>query len=392
MHESPAARELLHTFGRLGLLSFGGPAGQIALMHRLLVDEKRWITEREFLAALNFCMLLPGPEAMQLATYCGWKLKGWKGGLAAGLLFVLPGSALLIALAALYVNFGALALVASAFAGVKAAVLAILAQALIRMGGRALKSGWQMALAALAFIAIAFGGVPFALILAVAGLAGFLLSPKPQAKAEAFKPRWRSLAATIALWLAIWLGPVALLLASLGPSHVLSRLALFFSKIAVITFGGAYAILSVVADEAVRQGWLTTAQMIDGLGLAETTPGPLILVLLFVGYLAAGLPGAITTLWVTFAPCFMWIFALGPYIRDLEARPRLAGALSGITAAVIGIIANLGFWFGLHTLTGWQPIMLALAAAFLLFRLKWGIVALMAAMSVASIALSFIPG
>ena len=391
MLESPAGPDLLRTFGKLGLLSFGGPAGQIALMHRMLVEERRWICEREFQAALNFCMLLPGPEAMQLATYCGWKLKGWAGGLAAGLLFVAPGSVVLMSLAALYVNFGTLPVVTAAFLGVKAAVLAILVQALLRMGRRALQTRLHVAIAGLALLAIAVAGLPFPLILAGAALAGVLQAARSDKPAPAFSPRWGALGATVALWLAIWLVPVGVLLATLGPEHVLAKLALFFSKIAVITFGGAYAILSVVADEAVRQGWLTAAQMIDGLGLAETTPGPLILVLLFVGYLAAGLPGALTTLWVTFAPCFLWIFALAPYVGELQARPRLAAALAGITAAVIGIIANLGLWFAINTLQAWQPALLAAAAAFLLFRLNWGIVPLMAAMSAASLALSFIP-
>lgn len=365
-------------------------------MHKVLVEEKRWLSESEYLCALNFCMLLPGPEAMQLATYAGWKLRGVRGGLLAGLLFVLPGSAVILTLAALYAHFGALPLVGAAFLGIKAAVLAILAQALIRIARRALKTPLHWLIAGLALLAIGLAHLPFALIIAAAALTGYLTqkaeaTPSPMAHVPP-----GHLLKTVPLWLFIWLAPVAWLTLALGSGHVLSQLAFFFSKLAVITFGGAYAVLSVMAGEAVRQGWLSPAQMMDGLGLAETTPGPLILVTLFVGYLAAGMWGALITLWVTFAPCFLWIFAGAPYVETLSARPRLTGALAGVTAAVVGVILHLGLWFAAHTLWPAGPdaraMALALLAFALTFWLRAGMTLMLACLAAAGLALAFIPG
>ena len=401
----PALSEATKTFAQIGWLSFGGPAGQIALMHRMLVEERGWLTERQFLNALNFCMLLPGPEAMQLATYAGWKLHGARGGLIAGLLFVAPGALIILTLSALYAWFGTLAPVTALFLGIKAAVLAILAQALFRLSQRALKTPLNWALAAAAFFALAILALPFPLIIAGAALAGYFLNAKDKTPPTPIKLNATDLARTVLIWLSIWLAPVAALLAILGPDHVLAELGLFFSKLAIITFGGAYAVLTVMAEEAVAQGWINPAQMIDGLGLAETTPGPLILVTQFVGFLAGykemgsiagGLAGAAITLWVTFAPCFLWIFAGAPYVEALATRPRLTAALSGITAAVVGVILNLGLWFAYHTLwmdgLNWKAVALSLIGAFLLFRLNWGIPALLASLALAGLALSYFPG
>ena len=401
----PALSEATKTFAQIGWLSFGGPAGQIALMHRMLVEERGWLTERQFLNALNFCMLLPGPEAMQLATYAGWKLHGARGGLIAGLLFVAPGALIILTLSALYAWFGTLAPVTALFLGIKAAVLAILAQALFRLSQRALKTPLNWALAAAAFFALAILALPFPLIIAGAALAGYFLNAKDKTPPTPIKLNATDLARTVLIWLSIWLAPVAALLAILGPDHVLAELALFFSKLAIITFGGAYAVLTVMAEEAVAQGWINPAQMIDGLGLAETTPGPLILVTQFVGFLAGykemgsiagGLAGAAITLWVTFAPCFLWIFAGAPYVEALATRPRLTAALSGITAAVVGVILNLGLWFAYHTLwmdgLNWKAVALSLIGAVLLFRLNWGILPLLASLALAGLALSDFPG
>ena len=401
----PALSEATKTFAQIGWLSFGGPAGQIALMHRMLVEERGWLTERQFLNALNFCMLLPGPEAMQLATYAGWKLHGARGGLIAGLLFVAPGALIILTLSALYAWFGTLAPVTALFLGIKAAVLAILAQALFRLSQRALKTPLNWALAAAAFFALAILALPFPLIIAGAALAGYFLNAKDKTPPTPIKLNATDLARTVLIWLSIWLAPVAALLAILGPDHVLAELGLFFSKLAIITFGGAYAVLTVMAEEAVAQGWINPAQMIDGLGLAETTPGPLILVTQFVGFLAGykemgtiagGLAGAAITLWVTFAPCFLWILAGAPYVEALATRPRLTAALSGITAAVVGVILNLGLWFAYHTLwmdgLNWKAVALSLIGAVLLFRLNWGIPALLASLALAGLALSYFPG
>jgi chromate transporter len=377
--------EAFRVWLRIGLLSFGGPAGQIALMHRMLVDERRWIGETRFLHALNYCMLLPGPEAQQLAVYVGWLMHRTVGGLVAGLLFVLPGAFGILALSAFYALYGGVGPVAALFFGLKAAVLAIVVQALVRVGRRALKGPAPLALAVLAFVAIFFLGVPFPLVVLAAGLVGLAagVSGHPAFAAGAGHGAAAGLADRDSLlgegtpaharvdrgWairvggacLLLWALPVVGLLLAYGRGHVLTEMALFFSKMAVVTFGGAYAVLAYVAQQAVEvHGWLAPGEMLDGLGLAETTPGPLILVLQFVGFLGAfrggtGLPpllagalGAALTTWVTFAPCFLWIFLGAPFVEALRGNRALGSALSAITAAVVGVIANLALWFALH--------------------------------------------
>jgi chromate transporter len=380
-------REALRVWLRIGLESFGGPAGQIAVMHRVLVEERRWIGEERFLHALSYCMLLPGPEAQQLATYIGWLLHRTPGGLAAGLLFVLPGALVMGVLASLYAAFGNLPLVAALFFGIKPAVLALVLEAVLRIGRRALAHPAHVAIAAGAFVAIFGFGVPFPAIVASAAALGLVLAravpstlggDAPAAAAGAAphvdalldgdlpghaRPDVARALRVAGLWLAIWLAPVAALVAALGEQHVFSQIALFFSKLAVVTFGGAYAVLAYIAQEAVgHYGWLAPGEMLDGLGLAETTPGPLILVAQFVGHVAAhrdpgGLPawlagaiGAAITLWVTFAPCFLWIFVGAPWVERLRGSRALRGALVGITAAVVGVVLNLAVWFSLHVL------------------------------------------
>ena len=328
--------EALRTWAKIGCLSFGGPAGQIAMMHHVLVEEKKWLSEERYLTALNFCMLLPGPEAMQLATYAGWSLHGWRGGLAAGLLFVLPGALVVLALSMIYASFGDLPLVSALFYGVKAAVLAIVIEALIRIARRALKLRSDWLLAGLAFLALYLFDLSFPLVIAAAAIVGFLRTNRTTAvREESGNVDWRHTAATVALWLALWLGPLALIIAFFGPHHVFATTALFFSKLAIVTFGGAYAVLSYMAQQAVDvHGWLGPKEMIDGLGLAETTPGPLILVTEFVGYLAGyrqaggiwgGLAAAAITLWMTFVPCFLWIMAGAPYIAKLGIHAAHTG-------------------------------------------------------------------
>ena len=354
--------ETVRVWGRIGLLSFGGPAGQIALMHRVIVAEKGWLSEKEYLSALNFCMLLPGPEATQLATYAGWKLHGTKGGLAAGLLFVAPGAAIVLTLSMLYAAFGKVPVVDAVFYGIKAAVLAIVIEALLRVARRALRTRGDWVIAGLAFLALFCFGLPFPLVILAAAVFGFWRGSGVAEEHEGELPSWRVLAGTVALWGGIWLAPLALLALLLGPDHVLTQLGVFFSKLAVVTFGGAYAVLAYMAQAAVEtKGWLTAKEMIDGLALAETTPGPLILVTEFVGYFAGlrgmgsvwgGIAGAAVTLWATFAPCFLWVFAFAPYVAAIGKRPKLAGALAAITAAVVGVILNLSLWFGLHVLFG----------------------------------------
>jgi chromate transporter len=368
--------EITRVFARIGLLSFGGPAAQIALMHREIIETRRWLDEADYLRALSFCMLLPGPEAMQLATWIGWRRGGVAGGLIAGGLFVLPGALVVLALSMVYAAFGNLPLVAAMFYGVQAAVLGIVLHALLRVAGRALKATWHRAVAALAFVALFAFAVPFPVVIAAAAVTGWWLSrgtPKPAAP-----PPLPAGAAGFALrqalvWGAVWLVPLALL--GLLEGGLLWDIGVFFSKLAVVTFGGAYAVLAWMTQEVVQtRGWLTTEDMIAGLGLAETTPGPLILVNQFVGYLAAwkqggvliGLAGAAVALWMTFAPCFLWIFAGAPFVERLAGQPRLSAALAGITAAVVGVIANLSLWFALHVLFGslsvWQagPLRLTL--------------------------------
>jgi chromate transporter len=361
----PSFSEAMRVWTRIGFTSFGGPAGQIALMHKILVDEKRWLDERTYLLALNFCTLLPGPEAMQLATYSGWRLHGLTGGLAAGLMFVLPGAALILALSMFYAEFGSAPAVSAVFTGIKAAVLAIVIEALLRISKKSLKDATEYTVAALSFAAIFFFRVPFPLIVLAAGLFGFWrgLGQKPDtAAASAVVVPLQQTLGTIAIWLAIWILPLAAVALIFGTDHVLARLALFFSKLAVVTFGGAYAVLAYMAQDVVQlYGWLKPGEMLDGLGLAETTPGPLILVTEFVGFLAAyrqggempivmGIAGAAVTLWATFAPCFLYIFAGAPYIEQLKSAPRLKSALSAITAAVVGVVLNLSVWFAVHVI------------------------------------------
>jgi chromate transporter len=341
---------------KIGCLSFGGPAAQIALLHRELVDEKKWLDERDFLSALNFCMLLPGPEAMQLATYAGWKLHKTKGGLIAGLLFVLPGAAVVLALSIIYSYFGKLPLLEAIFWGIKCAVVIIVLEALLRVSKKALKTSLDWAVAAAAFTGLFVFAIPFPIIILAAGVFGFIMQKQTKpSQGQALPPHFETLK-TIATWLAIWFLPLMALHVLLGPNNLLVQLAIFFSKLSVVTFGGAYAVLSYMGQHVVETThWLTTAQMMDGLALAETTPGPLILVGQFVGFTAAqngGLWQAIAAslifLWATFVPCFLWIFAGAPYIEYLKASPRLSSALSRITAAVAGVILNLSLWFALH--------------------------------------------
>ncbi len=362
--ERPSFAELTQVFGKIGLLSFGGPAAQIALMHRMLVEEKKWLDEPTYLSALNFCMLLPGPEAMQLATYAGWRLHGLKGGLAAGLLFVVPGAIVVLVLTMIYAAFGQVPLIQALFAGVKAAVLVIVVEALLRVAKRALKQPAHWVIAGLAFVALFFFAVPFPIVIIAAAIVGAMLlkgASAPVADASTATPiSFAGTLSTIGAWLVVWWAPVALAALALGPGHVIVDIGVFFSKLAVVTFGGAYAVLAYMAQQAVEaKGWLSAGQMLDGLGLAETTPGPLILVTEFVGFLGAlrssgswgiAVLGALMTLWVTFAPCFLWIFAGAPYIERIRRVPWLSSALSAITAAVVGVILNLSLWFALQVL------------------------------------------
>ncbi len=378
--------EALRTWSRVALNSFGGPAGQIAVMHRILVEEKRWVSEERFLHALSYCMLLPGPEAQQLATYLGWLLHRTPGGLAAGILFVLPGFVTILALSLLYVAYGDVSWVEGIFFGVKSAVLALVLEALLRIGRRALGHPAQLAVAAAAFFAIFFLAVPFPWIVLAAGGIGLLGSrmlprafrpPEPTAPAgeaavvdaildrtrEVTRPSFARALRVGTLGLALWWIPIAALAWLRGGEDVFTRIALFFSKLAVVTFGGAYAVLAYMAQQAVEAyGWVTPGEMLDGLGMAETTPGPLIQVVQFVGFLAAhrnpgdlppwlaGTLAALLTTWVTFVPCFLWIFLGAPWIEHLRGSRPLRGALAGITAAVVGVVLNLAIWFSLHTL------------------------------------------
>lgn len=354
----PSWEQMIRVFGRIGLLSFGGPAAQIALMHRELVDRRPWLTEDGFLRALSLCMLLPGPEAMQLATYAGWRLRGTAGGLLAGLLFVIPGALLIAVLAMGYAAYGQLPLVQAAFLGIKAAVIIVVFQALRKLAAKALHGGTGWVLAIASFVALFVFGLPFPLIILVAGLWGALFAATPAA--QTYVPDTGVQAhsiRTVVFWGSLWAAP--LIIVWLMGQDFLLRLGLFFSKLAVVTFGGAYAVLAYMTQTVVQtHGWITTDQMIDALGLAETTPGPLILVTEFVALLAgfaqSGLSGAITAgslaLWVTFTPCFLWIFLAGPYLERISAQPALAAALRAITAAVVGVIANLSVWFALHVI------------------------------------------
>jgi len=435
--------EAARTWWRIALLSFGGPAGQIAVMHRILVEEKGGIGERRFLHALNFCMLLPGPEAQQLATYVGWLLHGVRGGLIAGLLFILPGFAAMMVLSWLYFTYGGLAEVEALFLGLQAAVLAIVLEAVRRIGARALANRTLVALAAAAFVAIFFLAVPFPLIVLAAGVTGYLggragapafAAPAPgdSAPADALgeevpdhaRPSWRRTARVGVILLLLWLGPVGLVAAWLGPDHVFTEIGLFFSAMAVATFGGAYAVLAYVAQQAVENyGWLQPGEMLAGLGLAETTPGPLILVTQFVGFLGAarqatgldpilaGAIGATIATWVIFTPSFLWIFVGAPFSERLRGNRALSAALTAITAAVVGVILNLALWFALHALFGEVrklaagplrfdvPVpetlnvpALALTAAALIavFRFRVGTLAVLAGCALAGLLLGFV--
>jgi len=402
----PSLTEFTQVFARIGLLSFGGPAAQIALMHRELVEQRAWLTESEYLRALSFCMMLPGPEAMQLATYCGWRLRGTMGGLIAGLLFVGPGALIILILAMLYAAYGDLPLMAALLRGVQAAVLAIVLHALWKVAKRALKGRLHWALAIAAFTALFVFNLPFPLVVLGAGLIGFFTSHATAPQTPQPPIQWGQSLRPAALWAAIWLVPLAALW--LFNTGFLFEIAFLFSKLAVLTFGGAYAVLAWLTQAIVHdKSWLTLPQMIDALGLAETTPGPLILVTQFVAYLAGhglggiplGLAAAAIALWMTFAPCFLWIFAGAPLIERLEHAPRLSGALAAITAAVVGVIANLSLWFALHVLfaqlSTWtigparliapelsslDPIAatLALLATGLIFARHWGLTATLA--------------
>ncbi len=444
----PTISEATRIWARIGLLSFGGPAGQIALMHRILVEEQRWLGERRFLHALNYCMLLPGPEAMQLAVYIGWLMHRTLGGIIAGVLFVLPGVVAIMALSWIYALYGNVGAVEALFFGLKAAVLAIVAQAVIRIGARALKNGAMIAIAAASFVAIFGFGVPFPLIILAAGLIGFLgargglsafhggeghgklgkvrvddadtlLGEETPGHAEVS----RAYAFRVsAIFLVLWLAPVALLFIALGPANVFAQIAGFFSIMAVVTFGGAYAVLAYVAQEAVQNfGWLAPGEMLDGLGMAETTPGPLIMVTQFVGFMgafreASGLSplwaatlGGLLTTWVTFTPCFLWIFLGAPFIERLRDNKVLTAVLTAITAAVVGVILNLAVWFGMHVVFDdvriitslglnldvpvWSTINLAAAALVLaalvaVFRFKLGPVTVLTGCSLAGILLA----
>ena len=439
--------EAFRVWLRVAALSFGGPAGQIAVMHRILVDEKHWISESRFLHALNYCMLLPGPEAQQLATYVGWLMHRTAGGIMAGGLFVLPGIIAIMGLSYIYAAYGHVWYIEALFFGLKAAVLAIVLQALVRVGRRALRNRVMLAFAVIAFVAIFFFAVPFPIIIIAAGVIGFVgaRSGRPEFTGAEHRGAGKSAAVESLLgedvpdharpdiaralrvgllWLSLWLVPVAALLIALGPASTFSQIALFFSKMAMVTFGGAYAVLAYVAQQAVEHyQWLRPQEMLDGLGMAETTPGPLIMVLQFVGFMAAyrdpgTLPpmlaatlGGLLATWVTFTPCFLWIFVGAPYIETLRGNKGLAGALTAITAAVVGVILNLSIWFALHTLfrettpvrsfglsfdmpifssIDVPALLLSIAAATAIFRFNLGMLTVLGGSCVAGIALRLI--
>lgn len=418
--EKPSLTQASRIWWKIGFLSFGGPAAQIALMHRETVEQQKWLSEKEFLNALNFCMLLPGPEAMQLATYSGWRLHGTIGGLIAGIAFILPGAAVILALSIVYALYGNLPIIGTFFLGIKAAVLVIVIEALIKVSKRALNLKAHYVIAALAFIGIFFLKIPYPIIVLSAGLYGYFLTRELISSEEARSTRqasFKSTLKTIALWLAIWWLPIFVLWI-FDNDGILISIATFFSKLAVVTFGGAYAVLAYMAQDVVEKfGWLTTTQMIDGLGLAETTPGPLILVTQFVGFLAAfsennlimAIIGAAVTLWVTFTPCFLWIFAGSPYIEFLSAQPKLKGALIAITAAVVGVILNLSVWFALHvmftelknahigplqfllpeiTTINFDVIILSVLSGFLLLVRHWNVILVLLTASLSGYAIS----
>ena len=440
--------DAMKVWARVAALSFGGPAGQIAVMHRIIVEEKKWIGDQRFLQALNYCTLLPGPEAQQLATYIGWLMHKTRGGLFAGILFVLPGLLAIMVLSWIYVLLGKVTLIQGLFFGLKAAVLVIVVEAVLRVGKRALKNNIMRGLAAAAFLALFLYDVPFPIVILVAGLIGYFggragmpaflaggghgkVGDKQLADAESLlgeetpehaKPNVRWSLSVAAVFLALWLVPVAALYFGLGGGNVFTKISIFFSQMAVVTFGGAYAVLAYVAQQAVdNYHWVTAGEMLDGLGMAETTPGPLIMVTQFVGFLAAwrepgALPpllaatlGGLLTTWVTFTPCFLWIFFGAPFVEALRANKALGAALGAITAAVVGVILNLAVWFALHVLFAelvpvrWlgaavelpvpgsvdvPTLVLSIAAAVAIFRFKVGMVPVLLASSLAGVVYS----
>jgi chromate transporter len=439
--------EAFRVWLRVAVLSFGGPAGQIAVMHRILVEEKNWISESRFLHALNYCMLLPGPEAQQLATYIGWLLHRTAGGIMAGGLFVLPGIIAIMGLSYIYAAFGKVGFVEALFFGLKAAVLAIVIQAVVRVGKRALRNHIMIALAAIAFVAIFFFNVPFPIIIITAGVIGYFGAKSGRAEFAAVahgggknvaaidsmlgeelpdhvRPSVPRALRVSMVWLLLWLVPVAALLIAFGQANVFSQIALFFSKMAMVTFGGAYAVLAYVAQQAVEHyHWVQPREMLDGLGMAETTPGPLIMVLQFVGFMAAyrdpgtlspmlaGTLGGLLATWVTFTPCFLWIFLGAPFVETLRGNKGLAGALTAITAAVVGVILNLSIWFALHTVfrETWPvrsfgfsfdmpvfssvdiaALLLAIAAATAIFRFNMGMLTVLGGSCAAGVLLRLV--
>jgi chromate transporter len=429
----PKYSDAVRVYAKIGMLSFGGPAGQIALMHREIVEERAWIDENQFLTALNFCHLLPGPEAQQLATWIGWKLHGIRGGVAAGMLFILPGAFVMLVLSLLYAFAANLDWFNALFLGIKAAVFAIVIQALLRIAGRSLNTNFKKILAICAFCALFLFALPFPFVVLGAGIIGAAVTTyRPQwlalkqvtdYKQDNSLTPWKQSIRAILIWGLIWAIPFILIFTLLGPEHVIWKIGIFFSQLAVVTFGGAYAVLAYMAQEAVNGfGWLQPREMADGLGLAETTPGPLIMVTQFVGFLAAfrapepftpviaGIIGAIVTTWVTFAPCFLWIFALAPWIERLQKAKWLTGGLSSITAAVVGVIANLSLWFAIHVLFSavvqksagpvhfdmpvltsldWQAALLTIAALVMIFAFKWNVLRTLGVSALAGLIFSF---
>jgi len=456
--ESPAPSfpEALRVWIKVALLSFGGPAGQIAVMHRILVEQKRWISESRFLHALNYCMLLPGPEAQQLATYIGWLLHGTRGGLIAGGLFVLPGFLSILVLSVLYAVFQQAVVVQALFFGLKAAVLAVVVEAVVRIGRRALANAVMVGIAALAFVGIFFFEVPFPAVVLGAGTIGlvggrlrpdvFHVTQSRQAAATGegrdgaahgpraaategrsmpdVRPTAARAARVLAVWLLLWFVPIGALAAWLGPSHVLVTEAVFFSKAALVTFGGAYSVLAYIGQQAVDTfGWLRPGEMLDGLSMAETTPGPLIQVVQFVGFMGAyrnpapfdpmtaALLGSVVTTWVTYVPCFLWIFLGAPYVERLRGNAIVSAALSCITAAVVGVVLNLAVWFALHVIfetigetrhlgarllvpewstIRWGSATIAAAAFIALFHLHWGMIRTLGAAVVAGLVMQLV--
>ena len=449
---TPTLLEATRVWAKIGLLSFGGPAGQIALMHKELVEDRRWIGEQRFLHALNYCILLPGPEAQQLATYVGWLMHRTLGGLIAGILFLLPGALVMLALSILYTLYRDLPLVDAVFLGVKAAVLAVVVEAVLRIGRRALKNRAMIVIAVAAFVGIFVLRIPFPIIVVMAGIAGWVgsrvapvhftagghgsggMAPDPGGVIDAMfergelghaAPSWRRSVGVLAVWVPLWLGPVLILWLLTGEASVWTQIGTFFTTMAVVTFGGAYAVLAYVAQAAVETfGWLAPSEMVDGLGLAETTPGPLILVLQFVGFLAAyrapgaldpfiaGGLGALLTLWVTFAPSFLFIFVGAPYSESLRGNRSISAALSAITAAVVGVVMNLAVWFALHVVfrevrtfevfgigpdlpvlasIDWRAALLSVAAMIAMLRFQVGMIPTLAACAIAGVLILQVP-